>query len=954
MIINVLTFKKNDAVALIFCTIYLDIYIYIFAPCNIIFFMKNIFECLSLFFAIFLVSVSCTENLTDDASESDKQTPDIVFPDAENLRPVLSQVGGTVSISFTAKTDWVASTVNNRSESWLTVSPSSGTKGENKIILTASVNESYDERNATIVLKCGDDSKSIVLTQKQKNALTVTSSKFEVDDEGGDIVVEVNANVEFEVITKADWIQQKSVANSRAVTNSNLYFTVKPNETGSAREGEIIIKSGDLSERVVVYQAFRFIVLTRNGFTLPEQGGIIDVEIKSTVVYESKMLSDADWISEIQSRAESTHSHHYAVSPNESYDSREAKIVFYDPQDIHLADTVTVFQMYKGAIIVARDEYEFDTDGGILDLTLQTNLDIAVGISDSWIQQIQPTRGLEELSISFSIAKNTDRVDREGFITIKDKNGDRQQVITVRQSFVDVEREALVAFYESTGGDSWKNKTNWCSDLPISEWYGVSTDENGSVRGLFLHSNNLSGNIPDIFESLPNIRTLQLANNNLSGELPQSIYKATDLFDIYLLNNQLEGPLSEDIGNWQDIKTIEITRNNFSGVLPSALGKLPKLKYCGVKLNRFSGELSPEILNMEIRAEKEEEYKFWLEPQQAGYSFSSPATKKMIDLGDNIYLHPDGFALEYRQGVNQAIKWDKVDILAQKVYEKFEDGFDFVVLLYNVGNMEEIAGEIAGQFAPYSNSVQGIGQDIFDDTADLGSHGRVKGCIQLSDRRQVKGAFLHEIMHYWGGMDFGQQCVDIDGNIDKDTGGHWGISSINGLLGGFDVNTLERNVDGISNKYKAYCSLTDWCFGTVNSSSYAYSPFELYLMGFISPEEVPDIHYFTGVTGSKSEAPSKNGIFYAEEEHVLTIEDIIARFGPRIPDWNNSQKDFNVLLIVVTKDAVNDREWDLIESDVMGMQNQGSSGFLYGNMNFYEATGGRGTLTFGGLEKYRK
>ncbi len=920
--------------------------------------MKNIFECLLLFFAIFLVPVSCTEKLTDDASEPDKPnkpTPDIVFPDAENLRPVLSQEGGAVSISFTAKTDWVASTVNNRSESWLTVSPRSGMKGENKIILTASANESYDERNATVVLKCGDDSKIIVLTQKQKDALTVTSSKFEVDDEGGDIVVEVNANVEFEVITTADWIRQKSVADSKAVTNSNLYFTVKPNETGSAREGEIIIKSGDLSERVVVYQAFkRFIVLTQNGFTLPEQGGVIDVEIKSTVVYESKILSDADWISEIQSRAESTHSYHYAVSPNESYDSREAKIAFYDPQDIHLADTVTVFQMYKGAIIVARDEYEFDTDGGILDLTLQTNLDIEVGISDSWIQRIQPTRGLEELSISFSIAKNTDRIDREGSITIKDKNGDRQQVITVRQSYVDVEREALVAFYESTGGDSWKNKTNWCSDLPISEWYGVSTDENGSVRVLTLDSNNLSGNIPDIFESLPNIRTLQLANNNLSGELPQSIYKAADLFRIYLQDNRLEGPLSEDIGNWQNIESIEISRNNFSGVLPSALGKLPKLEYCGVILNRFLGELSPEILNMEIRAEKDEDYKFWLEPQQEGYSFSSSATKKMIDLGNNLYLHPDGFALEYRQGVNQAIKWDKVDILTQKVYEKFEDAFDFVVLLYNVGNMEEIAGEIAGEFVHISNSVQGIGQDIFDDTADFGSHGRVKGCIQLSSRRQVKGSFLHEIMHNWGALDFGQQCVDIDGNSDRDTGGHWGISSINGLLGGFDVNTLERNVDGISNKYKAYCSLTDWCFFTVNSSSYAYAPFELYLMGFIPPEEVPNIHYFTDVKGSKSENPSKNGIFYAEEEHVLTIEDIIARFGPRIPDCNNSQKNFNVLLIVVTKDAVNDREWGLIESDVRGMQNQGSSGFLYGNMNFYEATGGRGTLTFGGLEKYRK
>ena len=36
-------------------------------------------------------------------------------------------------------------------------------------------------------------------------------------------------------------------------------------------------------------------------------------------------------------------------------------------------------------------------------------------------------------------------------------------------------RQALVDFYNATDGDHWKINTNWCSDKPIDEWYGVTT-----------------------------------------------------------------------------------------------------------------------------------------------------------------------------------------------------------------------------------------------------------------------------------------------------------------------------------------------------------------------------------------------------------------------------------------------------------------------------------------------
>ena len=390
---------------------------------------NNIYNLLSLFMLLLSVVCSCK----DDNNEPTPPEPssEITIPSSENLNPVLSQEGGTVSISFTTTADWTASLVNTRAESWIIVTPSSGSKGKNEITITTTANETYDERNATVVLKCGSDSKNIVVTQKQKDALTVTSSKYEVASKGGNISVEVKANINFEVEVKADWIKQVKSSNTRALTTSNLNFTIEPNETGDKREGEIIIKSGELSETVKVYQGFEnFITLTQKDFTIPEEGGNVDIEIKSTLNYEVKMLSDVDWITEVQSRAVSTHTHHYTVSPNDTYDSREVKIVFYDPKDKNVADTVTIYQLQKDAIVLAQDEYIMEAKGGELDFTVSANVEFKVSVSADWIEQIS-TRGLIDKRLKFVVKENTSDENRETVITIS--NDKLEQHIKVIQ-----------------------------------------------------------------------------------------------------------------------------------------------------------------------------------------------------------------------------------------------------------------------------------------------------------------------------------------------------------------------------------------------------------------------------------------------------------------------------------------------------------------------------------------
>lgn len=75
-------------------------------------------------------------------------------------------------------------------------------------------------------------------------------------------------------------------------------------------------------------------------------------------------------------------------------------------------------------------------------------------------------------------------------------------------------REALIRLYNSTNGNNWKYNTNWCSDKPVEEWYGVDKDENREYE-IYLYDNNLTGIIDQKFPEC--VIGLQCSYNQLTS-----------------------------------------------------------------------------------------------------------------------------------------------------------------------------------------------------------------------------------------------------------------------------------------------------------------------------------------------------------------------------------------------------------------------------------------------------
>lgn len=140
------------------------------------------------------------------------------------------------------------------------------------------------------------------------------------------------------------------------------------------------------------------------------------------------------------------------------------------------------------------------------------------------------------------------------------------------------QRGALIAFYNATGGPQWTNNTNWCSDKPLDEWYGVSVVD-GVVVGIDLYENNLTGNIPNDIEKLRFLERLYLSHNNLSGALPESISKLGHLVNLNLSKNNYEGTIPDSYaGLMGKLETLDLGDNNFSGRIPEVIVNHPNWK----------------------------------------------------------------------------------------------------------------------------------------------------------------------------------------------------------------------------------------------------------------------------------------------------------------------------------------------------------------------------------------
>ena len=273
--------------------------------------------------------------------------------------------------------------------------------------------------------------------------------------------------------------------------------------------------------------------------------------------------------------------------------------------------------------------------------------------------------------------------------------------------------------------------------------------------------------------------------------------------------------------------------------------------------------------------------------------------------------------------------------LARKFYEVYEDAFDILILHDNLLHEDEVRARACGSYALVHNAVQGIGRTRSAWRRSYGAAGKLESTVWIAGHFCLSYDILnHEIMHRWANF-----VLPSSG-----TGPHWGFTSANGVLGGYDRSTL---VSLGGNRYAVDNS----------NGNRKYSPIELYLAGLLPAADVPDI--WVARDGRFIENHDEHGlIFAASQVEEWSVERIIEEYGQRTPTVADSQKAFRAAFVLIA-DRENPFEQEVLEElsalikDYSNPVDDADDGTL-NSFNFYEATGGRATIATGELTRWRK
>ena len=118
-----------------------------------------------------------------------------------------------------------------------------------------------------------------------------------------------------------------------------------------------------------------------------------------------------------------------------------------------------------------------------------------------------------------------------------------------------------------------------------------------TLRELYLHSNNLNGQLIELMNNLSgcakdSLEVLELSYNQITGLLPNfAIFSS--LKEIYLSGNKLNGTLPKSIGNLYKLEVLRVSSNFLEGVISESLfSNLSKLQSLSLYNNYLSFEFS--------------------------------------------------------------------------------------------------------------------------------------------------------------------------------------------------------------------------------------------------------------------------------------------------------------------------------------------------------------------------
>ncbi|MEO1086307.1 MAG: hypothetical protein AAFY88_18890, partial [Acidobacteriota bacterium] len=251
----------------------------------------------------------------------------------------------------------------------------------------------------------------------------------------------------------------------------------------------------------------------------------------------------------------------------------------------------------------------------------------------------------------------------------------------------------------------------------------------------------------------------------------------------------------------------------------------------------------------------------------------------------------------YDRDVGGQVNLEARRAVSRAFYEHHQDNFDFLVVFtgfeFNTGNA--VAFHIGVQ-----NQIQGLGLPIYNQTAEWGSDGRLKGWTDMAalsryepnplnaDFDRTLSILAHELMHQW--------CCRFDFERPGDP------APQDGLLGLDDVHWSYLFDSDASVMFgNDWLDLGDGTFKSVDVFTF-YGPLDLYAAGFLPADQVPELLLIDNPEVDP-DLPQQLGAVVSGAATTVRLDDIVRAEGPRIPAAADAQKEFRAGFIYLIQEG---------------------------------------------------
>lgn len=171
------------------------------------------------------------------------------FLDVDKPALTVASAGGTEQVNVSANYPWTASA----SESWIKVKY---TEGESVLTVTVSSNNDTDGRQGTITIKSEELTKTISVTQNQRDAIELDEAgRLVISSAAQQIDIKLRSNVDLTatVTEGSGWI---SVLSVKAMVPHTVTLAVQANTVRTMRRALVTFsdKSGKVSQQIMIDQ----------------------------------------------------------------------------------------------------------------------------------------------------------------------------------------------------------------------------------------------------------------------------------------------------------------------------------------------------------------------------------------------------------------------------------------------------------------------------------------------------------------------------------------------------------------------------------------------------------------------------------------------------------------------------------------------------------------------------